>query len=78
MSVTQGEPALCEAATKPLQNVKKINYSPKQLTSSVDSHHQFSSPLVIIEINAELGKQTHLNSYQNLRESEEGTEGMRQ
>jgi len=23
MSITQGEPALCEAATKPLQNVKK-------------------------------------------------------
>jgi hypothetical protein len=37
MSVTQGEPALCEAATKPLQNAKKINYSPKQLSSTVDS-----------------------------------------
>ena len=78
MSVTQGEPALCEAATKPLQNVKKINYSPKQLTSIVDSLHLFSSPVITIEINAELGKQAHLNTYQNLRESEEGTEGMRQ
>jgi hypothetical protein len=78
MSVTQGEPALCEAATKPPSKREKINYSPKQLTSSVDSHHQFSSPVITIEINAELGKQTHLNTYQNLRGSEEGKEGMRQ
>jgi len=73
MSVTQGQQALCEGANRTPSKREKIKFSPKQLTFSVDSHHQFSSPVIIIEINAELGKQTHLNTYQNLRESEERT-----
>ena len=55
-----------------------INYTATISINYTSHHHQFSSPVINIEINAELGKQTHLNTYQNLRESGEGTEGMRQ